>query len=172
MTPRQAASELEGLDAPEDLAHQERSWRLQSLGQLLCLLLVLGAMAGLFGGGPLSAGKAQSEDGLARVDYPRIARAHAPFSLEIKLSPGAAVNGQVRLSIPDTALESFHISEISPEPTDARLAGGHLQLSFLADAAPSNTIRLYGEAEKVGRHSLRLTVGEASEVTLTQVIYP
>lgn len=172
MTPREAATELEGLEAADDLSHQERSWKLQSLGQALCLLLVLGAVAGLLGGGPLSAGNAQSADGLAQVEYPRIVRAHAPFSLTITVPAEAAVNGQLRLTIPNTALEWFHVSEISPEPTETRLAGSHLQLTFLADAAPANTIRIYGEAEKAGKRSFQLTAGDSGEVTLTQFIFP
>ncbi len=172
MTPREAASELEGLETADDLSHQELSWKLQSVGQALCLLLVLGAIAGLLGGGPLSAGSVQSADGLARVEYPRIVRAHTPFSLKIAFSSEAAVNGQLRLTIPNTALEWFHVSEISPEPTETRLAGSHLQLTFLADAAPANTIRIYGEAEKAGKRSIHLIAGDGGEVTLTQFIFP
>jgi hypothetical protein len=89
---------------------------LERAGWIAMVAALLGAGAGLFGGGLLSDSEATAGDELT-IDYPRFARAHAPLDVTIDWLPRQE---EASLWISRAFLDGFEIAEIRPTPSSRR----------------------------------------------------
>ena len=64
---------VDGLQLEEDASFRRRAWAVQRAGWALMALLLLGAILGLLGSGPLSTATADVP-GLMRIEYQRFAQ--------------------------------------------------------------------------------------------------
>ena len=98
MTQEQQGAET--LELEQNLDFQQRSWALQHLGWAVMGLLILAALLGLFGAGPLSSLTTGSQDGLLVLQYDRFWRLQSPMILRVILRPMAiqASEAQIWLS--------------------------------------------------------------------------
>lgn len=81
----------------EDMPMQQRVWRFERVGWYVLVAIVLLALAGLFGNGPLSDAEVVSQDGRVRVEYQRLSRSGTTDSLFITIQgiPGRPVEVQL-----------------------------------------------------------------------------
>uniref|UniRef100_A0A1I7YW47 CinA domain-containing protein n=1 Tax=Steinernema glaseri TaxID=37863 RepID=A0A1I7YW47_9BILA len=77
----------------EDMSMQQRVWRFERVGWYLLVIVVLLALAGLFGNGPLSDAEVVSQDGRVKVEYQRLSRSGTTDNLYITVQgePGQPV---------------------------------------------------------------------------------
>lgn len=69
----------------EDMPMQQRVWRFERVGWYVLVAIVLLALAGLFGNGPLSDAEVVSQDGRVRVEYQRLSRSGTTDSIFITI---------------------------------------------------------------------------------------
>lgn len=140
----------------------------------LLVLFVVGAMAGLFGDGPLSEAVVASDDGQMRVEYQRFCRRQAQQSLDVTFptQPGA---DSVELTLNGDYLRRVQITEIFPQP----LESSHHQagkLRFTTDGSgQAMTVRMHLEPQHAGMLEAHLTAalpGKPAEVHFKQIVYP
>jgi hypothetical protein len=98
------------LDVAEGLAHEQKSHRAEHVARGALYGVVVLAIAGLFGPGPLSSAAVASPDGSLTIAYHRFVRHDAPAQLTFRV-PASEVGA-------DSRLVSF-----SPEPRSARSEG-------------------------------------------------
>ncbi|HEY0681910.1 MAG TPA: hypothetical protein VGD45_06250 [Steroidobacter sp.] len=136
----------------------------------LLVLFILGALAGLFGDGPLSQSSIASADGQVRMEYQRFSRRLAPQSLEITL-PTHASAGHVELHLNAEYLRRVQITEIFPQPLESTHHRTGL-LRFATDGSGEPmTVRVHLEAEHAGLQEAQLSVGR-QVVRFKQIVYP
>ena len=82
-----------GLEVHEDMRLVRRSWVVQRIGWGVMAALLLAALLGLFGTGPLSRATATAPGGAVTLDYDRFGRYLGPATLLIRVGPGAAPGG-------------------------------------------------------------------------------
>lgn len=116
------------LEVAEDPAFQHRSWRIQRIGWLVMALLVLGALGGVFGAGPLS--RATEESAELSVEYPRFARLQAPVRLTLRFPAQAARNGEVRLWLERRYVEKAKLERVVPQPREVEASPERLTYVF------------------------------------------
>lgn len=87
------------LSIDDDPGFQQHEWRVQRLGWIAALVVLLAAALGLFGGDILSQATA-GEGGLV-VEYDRFIRFGAPTTLLLRLSPEAVADGAVGVWLDD-----------------------------------------------------------------------
>ena len=90
VAPQSESSSCERLESEENLAFQERSRRWETIGRWLVVGVVIAALAGLMGSGPLSHGEAATRDGSLKVEYPRIARTDATYRFSVYVASSAS----------------------------------------------------------------------------------
>lgn len=105
------------IEINEESEHRKRSEKVRAIGRILMALLLLAALAGAFGGGPLSEGVVESA-GL-RLEYQRVARFNSPEKFKIQVPPAA---DKIRLHVDSALLEIIDIERIDPEPKEMELA--------------------------------------------------
>src|ERR1700710_3060505 len=79
-----------------DLEFQKRWWRFEHILWWLFLAIVVLDLLGAFGRGYLANAVIDAPDGSMKVKYERVERFRTPSLIQIKFSPDAIVNGQIK----------------------------------------------------------------------------
>ncbi|MBK4997861.1 hypothetical protein IAE37_000137 [Pseudomonas sp. S31] len=154
----------------EDMPMQRRVWRFERIGWYVLLLIVLLALAGAFGNGPLSEATAVSADGRLRVDYPRLSRAGTTESLRITVhgTPGEPL----QLLLGGSLLREASIETLQPEPQASLSHGKSLLLELGTSGDGIATLYLTLRSEHVGSLEGVARIGPSSAVRFTIFLYP
>jgi hypothetical protein len=104
------------LEVHQDLEFEKRQWRAERIGWLVMLTIVIAALLGAFGRGPLSKKSREATDASLSIDYDRFARLQAQTEVRLTISEDAVGNGELRLWLDRAYLAKFEIREINPEP--------------------------------------------------------
>ena len=140
-----------------------RSWAFQRFGWLLIAALVLAALLGVFGSGPLSS--ASTEGVRVRLDYDRFARLGQSTKLRLSF-----VNASdTRLEFSRAYLEAFRIEQITPQPRAAE--GNEDTLGYLFAGEGSMTVAFDLVPEKFGIIA-GATRGLGETLLFRQLVYP
>jgi hypothetical protein len=160
-----------GIDLVDDIAFQEKTWRVQRVGWVVMALLVAAALAGVFARGPLSRAEAQGQ-GL-RIEYQRFERYQAPSEINVRLTPEAVVDGSVAIVLDSDYAKRVPLERIDPEPErSAPTAGGHILYFPVPRDAQPGTVILQIRPQRVGLVHGRIGVAGAAPVSFTQLVWP
>ncbi|MBP0445970.1 hypothetical protein J8J14_14430 [Roseomonas sp. SSH11] len=154
----------------EDLAFQRKVWRFQRLGWFGMAVLILLAMAGAFGGGPLSYASARSDDGALEVAWERIERLGRSSELRIRIRQLAP--GPLELRLEEGLVEDVEVAGGQPRPVSETRAPGRIGMRF--EPPPGEQwaeILLNLRATRPGLVSGTLAAG-ASRVRVRIVVLP
>jgi hypothetical protein len=164
---------IDDLQLKQDMAHQRREWRVQRIGWAVMALLLLAALAGLLGPGPLSRTVVNGADSRLRVEYDRFAHTQAPGELLIELPADIAKAGTVRLRLNREFVESVEIMGVVPEPASSTIDGNGLvyELATRASARPV-TVAVQYEYRVFGSTPVRVAIEGGPAVSFDQWVYP
>jgi hypothetical protein len=161
-----------GRTGPEDLERQLRfhrlEWRVQRIGWVIIAIFLVLALAGLFGGGPLSNVRAEAATG--RIDYERFVRSGSPTEIVIT-PPSGAEHGVSRVEITADYLAAFQIERVTPQPTTVRVADGRLVYEFAA-ATSGGFIAFEIDPQKLWRHRAEVRIDGGPPLQISQLTYP
>ena len=162
------------LDIDEDIGVQQRSWTAQRVGQVIMALVLLAALAGLLGPGPLSTATARAPGDALRLEYNRFWRSKSSLTLRLHLGPGAVREGKARVWISRAYAEDLQIQEVKPEPESVEIGKERLTYVFsfsTPDGAPA-TVTFIGEPEKAGALHGELGLADGPALEFPQFVYP
>lgn len=166
-----AAEPVGDLEGDRDLRFQEREWLVQRAGWLAMLAIIVAALLGLLGAGPLSSTTA--ETGPLQVQYSRFERRHAPAELEVSIAGIPADQDQVDLWLASDYLEHIEITSFIPEPESVIEAGDRVVYRFnITNQAGLSLIRIALEPDDPGPSTGRIGVVGGPELEIWQFVYP
>ena len=167
------AKTAKGLEIDEHRAHQRREWLIERIGWGVMAALVVAALLGLFGDGPIGETTAGTPDAL-RVDYNRLQRAAAPTEYRFAVHPALARDGRLRLRVEDRLLEEAHLRAIVPEPESATAGPGYTEFAFAVDPGSDTPVRIVFDLEPTtfGRVTGRVAAEGAPPVVIDQFVFP
>ena len=161
------------LEINQDLPFQQLSWKLQRIGWGVMALIVVAALAGLLGPGPLSNATAGEKDSMLWVEYNRFERYQSPVMLRIHLGPGAAQDGKARLSINRDYIENIELQHIDPEPESVEVGAQSTAYLFkVADPEKPTAITFHLEPNTRGWLPVRIGLPGAPPLSFRQFLYP
>jgi hypothetical protein len=149
----------------EDLNFQRREWKIQRLGWVAMALVILAALLGVFGTGPLSSATIE-RDGL-RLEHERFCRLQRNTELRFTI---AGTADPVLLLIGGEYLDRVRIERITPEPAKAEAVSDGVVFQFVLQGPAAVTFHLM--PKKFGLVSGKARLGQAAPITFTQFIYP
>lgn len=157
----------------QDLAFQERNWALQRIGWGIMLLIILAALAGLFGRGPAAEATAGRKGDPLQLRYERLTRHASPTHLELTIAPGAAPEGKARLWLGRDYLRHTRIEQVVPEPESVETQAGGVIYEFKV-ANPAEPARIKFDIEPEGYWSRAGEVGLEGRPRLrfNQFVFP
>lgn len=161
------------LEVNQDLAFEEREWRMERAGRALVILVMLVALGGLFGNGPLSWTTVTTPDGALRVSYERFGRRGGPQELTLRATARAGRSGSWQVEVSRDYLASLQVSAITPEPDAVETVEGAVRYRF-AQAAPGADLEVVLAVTPrlvwSQRGEVRLAGGQPA--TVTQFFFP
>ena len=173
MRPRRYPPSDGSLEVSEDIEFEKRSWYWERVSQTIVMGLVLAALAGLFGGGPLSTARAVSASGSLTVEHPRFTRNQSAYKLVIQVAPTAVQDGTLEVWIDEALARALTINSISPTPEATRLGSDRLYLRFRATPEESlSAITVHATADAIGRERGQVGLAEGEQVDVASFIYP
>jgi hypothetical protein len=157
-------------EVQEDLAFQQQDWRAQRVGWGLLGLVILAALAGLLGPGPLSNAVAGGGD-RPEVRYERFVRHGGQTELTIRVATPPA--GPLRISINRDYLDGVLLEQVLPAPASAQTAGDRLVYSFDRLEVPGPVeVKYVLQPMDVGSHEARISAGNGAAALIRQFTYP
>lgn len=165
---------VDGFQIEHDPSFHRRAWVVQRIGWALMALVLVAAVLGLLGSGPLSEATADVP-GVMRVEYPRFAQSQTPGRLTVHLEPGAVTAPSVSLGIDRQYLERWKIESVVPPPRRVHQADERLVYEFeVAGPGRPLTLVLLLEAQQVGVMTGRVILegDPGASAVFRQVVYP
>jgi hypothetical protein len=167
--------DVEPFDSSTALAFQRRVWRVQRVAWVLMALVVVAALLGLTGSGPLSRKSVTSANGAVRVEYDRFLRRGATTTLRIHATPASSETTRLAVWLGRPYLEEVTINGVQPTPEGVQTSHDRVTWSFAVSArdpgAPLTvTIRLVPEA--IGRLRAAVGLGAGPGLGFSQWVYP
>lgn len=155
-------------DFQDELSYHRRQWQVQRTGWALMALMILLALAGVFGSGPASHVRI-GEPPEATISYERFARYATSTRLSI-VAPRASPAEPLRLQIDTSFLEGYSIESITPRPHSMRAGSGRHLFEFELDD-PQATITLRLRPDRLGSSVGTFRIG-ATALPVSQFVYP
>jgi hypothetical protein len=157
-----------------DRAHQRREWVAERIGWGIMALLIVAALLGVLGPGPVSGAVAGSPGGPLWIEYNRFERHQARSTLRIHVGPGTG--DPVRLTVGREFSDQVDIRRINPEPVSTEAAPDRLVYTFeRRDPSQPATVIYAFEHSTMGRMHIRIGLdrgGPAAQLEFSQYVYP
>lgn len=161
------------LEIHQHLSHERLEWRIERIGWVAMALMLLAALVGLLGPGPLSSATAGERDSELRVEYDRFGRYQAPAMLRVHLGPTATRDGKARLWLSREYVENIELHHIDPEPERVELADDRLIYTFnVPDRTVPTVVTYHLEANKFWRMPVSVGLDGGAPLNFRQFIYP
>lgn len=113
------------LDIDHNPKHSETQWKVQHIGWILMMLVLLMGLLGLLGPGPLSHRTWESESLVVRYDH--FLHVDTPTTLEAKMQQDA---DSPTLLLDQSYLQDFKIEDIHPAPNQVSIQEGKYHVTF------------------------------------------
>jgi hypothetical protein len=161
------------LDLEEHLRVQRLGWAVSRIAWVVMAAVVVAALFGLFGGGPLGRRSTNHPSGVV-LHYDGFGRYGADSALLFEIPASAAEGNERSVWVDTDYLQSIKVDHISPEPDMITQARGGYRFTFLvSDRAPVLEATFDLTAAEVGRIQGGFSVGEADDITtFDQFFFP
>ncbi len=156
----------------EDPSTIRREWQIQRVGWVVLASIVVAALAGLFGPGPLSWSRVSADDGGIVVDYSRFARDGGPTTFTVTVAPEAVAEGMVDVWIADTLLDGLEVRQITPEPSSQTSVDGGVVLTFVVGEGAGLEAAITATVDASGFRRGSLGLDGEDPLELWQLTYP
>lgn len=161
------------LELPQDLDFQRRSWIAQRIGWAIMVLVLLAALAGLLGNGPLSIATAGRPGAPLQVEYGRFVRHGGPTQMDILLQPTALEEDTARVWVDREYLRGIEVERVIPEPESVEVTADRAVYVFkLNQPDQPASITFYITPDLVGAHTVRVGLDNGETLSFRQIVYP
>lgn len=161
-----------GLELDQDMPYQERAWRVERVAWVVLSLIIVAALVGVFGTGPLSSTTAGDEQTGLSAGYERFVRHDGRSSLELSISPDHASDGHVEVWLSAGYLSDIQIENISPQPDEVRTSGERDIFVFLTDNPSSMTVTFHFRPNSIGAISGDIGIVDGPTVSVRHISFP
>jgi len=162
------------LEIGQDPDFQRRQWAIQRVGWVAMGMVILAALAGLMGAGPLSRATAGGPDDDLRLMYLRFDHRHAPTEVRMEIAGDAIREGEVRVWVDQAFLDRIQLEQVIPEPEEVLAEPDRKVYVFRAGSNPNQPLAVTFQLQQdaFGVHTNRVGLVDGPELTFWQVIYP
>jgi hypothetical protein len=161
------------LEIDQDLAFQHRSWIVQRIGWSVLALMLVAALLGLFGSGPLGRATAGSEGSSLWIEYERFWRQEKPMTLGIHFAPEAVRDGEVRVWLSRAYLEANAVEQVTPPPDRVETGDDrHTYIFTVGTLEQPSAVRFRLSPDTFGVIDGEAGLDNAPELRFAQLVFP
>ena len=154
-----------------DIEFQRRTWRAERISWLLMGLIIVAALLGAFGNGPLSRRAVSSGDGRVSAAYDIIQRRSSGSLIALDIGSAAPSSGVLAVSANRVLLNEFRIEEIQPQPASAAFLPEGILWRFHAGSGTGGSVFLRVYGLRPGLKRVSISAG-GSRVDLPILVLP
>jgi hypothetical protein len=159
--------------AAQQLRHRRRARMTRRTGWAVFTLIMVAALAGLLGPGPLSWITRSTPDGIVELEYERFARYVGDTNLQLRLRPDPAQPETARVWISSDYLSGVNVRQVVPQPDTWTAVDGGVVLTFPMTApADEMTVQVQLQPDQIGLLPGAVGVPGRQPVRFWQFIYP
>jgi hypothetical protein len=160
------------LEIGQDLQFQRWEWIFQRVGWVVLVAIILAALAGLLGHGPLSRTQTADPDNKLTIEYNRFLQYHDPSTLTIRVNEGAS-GPELRLSFGRDYVEQLDIQAVVPPPVRVEAGADRAVYVFrVAEAGRPLMVTAHFEANRMGPLRGEIGIDEQEPARFRQFVYP
>ncbi|MCI0747666.1 MAG: hypothetical protein L0Y58_19855 [Verrucomicrobia subdivision 3 bacterium] len=161
------------LEVGQDLKFERRWWKFERTGWILLALVLLFAILGYLGPGPLTKHVAGTRGGPLWLEYHRYERYHAPVDLRVHIGAVAARGKELQLWIDREYVDAVSMEDVEPQPESVELKNERFVYTFKVSETPRTAKILFQfKPNKFGKTPGRLGIVDGPEVRFTHLFYP
>lgn len=153
------------LEIGQDLGYERRALRRRNVFAVIWALILIAALLGIFGTGPLSS--ARTSDGPLQAEYERFTRFGT--TTELSITPGGG-EGRTNIAISRGYLHDMVINDIQPQPQGATVLPDRIVYTF--DAQPPAELKFFSTFREVGAQKATIWGPDGRSLSYTQFVYP
>ena len=162
------AQEIDHADPTE----RRRTVLAHHIGITVFSLLLLAALAGLLGHGPLSHAGADSADHSLHLEYHRFVRYEAPERLDIRIAPELTRDGEVEFQLSRGFVEKVEIERIEPEPVSTAIGPDYFTYRIRTETNRPGSIRVRFMPQHFGKLNYEVGLVAGPSVRAEHLAYP
>ena len=156
-----------------DLAFQSRMWTVQRCGWIVMAVLIVGALLGLLGPGPLSTVTVATASGKLQLMHDRFVRRHASTNLYVTLSTLGDASGEARLRLNRSYLDRMEVQRVTPTPIEVAASSAGLTYTFRVEGQTQAVMVTFTlQPTEFGSLTGSLSNGRDEVVSVRQFAYP
>jgi len=161
------------LEINQDLNFERRSWRVERIAWVVAAIILVAALLGFLGPGPLGKATAASPDKSISLAYYRMERHQAPVEWRLQIDGKLVSQGELRLWVHRRFAEVIGTMQIEPEPESVEIEDERFVYAFKA-VKPPPIIKIFFrfEPNKVGRTPAQLGVVDGPAIQFSQFYLP
>ncbi len=161
------------LEIIQDLATQNHTWIIQRIGWGGMALIVIAALTGVFGSGPLARTEVTDDQHTLRLSYDRFGRYEGELFLQLVLSPETTKTDRVTVAIDRTYWTNHAVEQIIPEPLTTSIRSDGFVYTFEVNTPSIPAMIAFRLRPKhLGALDGRIRINDASSLRFHQFIFP
>jgi hypothetical protein len=154
----------------QDLSHQILEWKIERFGWVVWALIILAALAGLLGEGPLSDQVAGEPGSVLWVEYNRFERYQTPTKMTIHVSSD---DPHIRLWINYGFMRKIEVTHMDPDPERVEVGSDRYIFPLtLTDRNKETVITVYFKINEAGMMHTEAGLENGPSLRFTQFVYP
>ncbi|HWV47055.1 MAG TPA: hypothetical protein VN039_13710 [Nitrospira sp.] len=164
---------IRDLEISQDLDLQRTTWTLQRIGWGGMALIILAALSGVFGSGPLARTEVTDDPHTVRLLYDRFGRYEDSLVLQLVLAPETIKTNRVTVEVDRAYWTSHAVEHITPEPLVSSIGIDGFLYTFEADARSAPAVIVFHLRPKyVGALDGRIRVNDSGPLRFHQFMFP
>ena len=161
------------LDIEQDVAFEEREWLVHRLGLTMMAIVVLAALAGLFGEGPLSLQTVANGDDGFSVTYERFGRRGKRTEVVVKARRDLVRRDELQVQLDTAYMENMQLEQVTPQPDKVvRTSEGNLYTFLVDGRSPIVSVTYTFTRDSMGPWSGTIAIPPAGSVELFHFYWP
>lgn len=167
--PQHSIDELKG---PSREHFQAIDWTIQRCCWCAAALILVAALLGLFGQGPLVQQRVSAPDDSLTVDYYVVERYGSPTKMTFRVHPSATGNEPLQLRISKRFCDKTSLENLVPLPLKSTIQGDAVVYSFAVRDIDSVEIVLRYKHEEPGTLAFEVGIPGHASIALQQYVLP
>ncbi|HEX5545172.1 MAG TPA: hypothetical protein VFX10_06700 [Nitrospira sp.] len=161
------------LEINQNLDVQRATWTFQRIGWTGMAVIVLAALAGVFGNGPLAHTEVTADPHTVRLFYDRFGRYEGELVLQLWLGPETTTTNRVTVEIDRTYWASHAVEQISPEPLTSSIGDDGFRYTFETNTPSTPAVIVFRLRPKyLGALEGRIRVNDVGLLQFHQFMFP
>jgi hypothetical protein len=159
------------LESPAVLRHHRLEWRIERFAWVALVLIIVAALAGFLGPGPLTCRESTSDDGSLTIEYQAVEHNAAPGQLVVRARPPAGTP-QLRLAFSRSFCDRVTAESLVPSPLSVEAHGDDVVYTFAVRSTADVVVKYRYEYHDFDVFEHRIALEEGTPIRFRQYVLP